>query len=60
MTFPQWGVMFMDGSVRHCWNGKTQRERATEERDRLNTEYSPDRFRLVYRESMKSPWVVVE
>ncbi len=24
----QYGVMFSDGSVRHCWNGPTQRERA--------------------------------
>jgi hypothetical protein len=25
-----WGAMYEDGSVRHCWNGRTERDRAEE------------------------------
>ena len=51
-----WGVMFEDGSVRHPWNGRTQRARAEEEVRRLRHAYYPDRFRLVWRESRHEPW----
>lgn len=51
-----WGVMFSDGSVRHKWNGRTQLQRALEERDRCNKEYPNDNITIAFRESESAPW----
>lgn len=50
-----WGVMFNDGSVRHPWNGPTQRKRAEEEAERLAEEYKPDNITLAVR-NQKGQW----
>ena len=42
----RYGVMFNDGSVSEIWNGRTQRERATEEVARLAAEHSRDHITL--------------
>lgn len=55
----QWGVMFGDGSVMHPWNGRTQRQRAEEEQQRLAQTYYPDQFWLCRRADRDSPWGVV-
>lgn len=38
----RYGVQFTDGSVRHVWNGRTQRQHAESEADRLARLYTPD------------------
>ena len=46
----QYGVRFeSDGTVASRWTGRTQRERAQAERDRLSDAFAPDRFTLVRR-----------
>lgn len=59
-TDEQWGVMFADGSVRHPWNGRTQRQRAEEATARLGAEYAPDHITLAYRPTRHSAWRRVE
>jgi hypothetical protein len=44
----QYGVRFRDGSVRHPWNGRTQRQRAEEE-------HAPHLV-LVSRDGPDAPW----
>ena len=59
---PHWGVMFYDGSVRSCWNGRTQWQRAAEylleyyRRYGLDTKYP---VTLAYRKDSTTPWVRV-
>lgn len=55
----QWGVMFNDGSVRHPWNGRTQRQRAEEEARRLRVEYAPDNITVAWRPSRDATWTRV-
>ena len=44
----RYGVRFeSDGTVVSRWNGRTQRDRAQAERDRLARVFAPDRFTLV-------------
>lgn len=59
---PRWGVMFYDGSVRSCWNGRTQLQRATEYLKEYYRKYGEDTsypVTLAYREEPGSPWVRV-
>lgn len=56
----RWGVMFGDGSVRSRWNGQTQRQRATEEADKLRTAWPQDDITLAYREGPGHPWFRVD
>lgn len=56
----QYGVRFADGSVSRRWNGRTQRQRATEELARLRAKYPNDDLALVVRADRDAPWVVVE
>lgn len=51
----QYGVRFGDGSIRASWNGRTQRDQAEAEVERLSKEYAPDRFALV-RRLPGEPW----
>lgn len=54
---PIWGVMFHDGSVRSCWNGKTALRRALDELEKIQREYPGDNIDLAYRSSTKHPWI---
>lgn len=56
---PRWGVMFCDGSVRSCWNGRTQRQRATAYVQDYARKYTDYPVTLAYREEPGSPWVRV-
>lgn len=42
----RYGVMYDDGSVSTRWNGRTQRERAQAEVDRLGARYKRDNITL--------------
>jgi hypothetical protein len=52
----RYGVMFYDGSVRHIWNGKTQRQRAEEEAALLDQEYHRDNIHPVRRAYGSRVW----
>lgn len=52
-----WGLMFQDGSVRCHWSGRTQEQRAREERERLSILYPGDEYVVVHRKSHDHPWL---
>jgi hypothetical protein len=56
----QYGVRFGDGSIRDCWNGYSQRRRATDELARLRAEYPRDNMALVRRAGRDAPWETVD
>ena len=51
----RYGVMFNDGSVEDRWNGRTQRQHAQAEADRLARRYAPDNITLA-RRLPGQPW----
>lgn len=53
---PTWGVMFHDGSVKHCWNGRTALRRALAAMHDLQREYPKDQINLAYRPDPDTPW----
>ena len=57
----QYGVMFVDGSVRHDWNGSTQRWRAEEFLRHLRKEYKQDgpKLNLVRRRGISGMWIKI-
>lgn len=57
-----WGVMFYDGSVRSCWNGRTQQHRAILYLEEYYKKYGTDTnypVTLAYRKGPGMPWVRV-
>lgn len=54
----RYGVMFNDGSVLDRWNGRTQRERASEAAERWAREFAPDNI-TVARRRHGEPWTRV-
>jgi hypothetical protein len=52
----RYGVMFYDGSVSNIWNGRSQRERAEKEAERLNQEYPRDNIHPVRRAPDSQVW----
>lgn len=55
----RYGVMFGDGSVASYWNGRTQREHASEFAEDTARTYAPDRITLARRRP-PGPWERVE
>ena len=53
---PTWGVMFHDGSVKHCWTGRTALRRAIAELHILQEKYPKDQINLAYRPHKEAPW----
>jgi hypothetical protein len=55
-----YGVQFNDLSVKHPWNGRTERERALADLIALRKEFTTDILSLVRRKSADEPWEIAD
>jgi hypothetical protein len=55
-----YGVQFNDLSVKHPWNGRTERERALANLIALRKMFAHDTLHLVRRKSINEPWEIAD